>query len=104
MVGIGGGVSVSGPALSIGEYGKRLAEQRPGVGAVERLGEPEALSVATTHLAQQIQLTKGLDTLGDHVDAESVTEGDDDLDELGRAWIDVELADERAIDLQRLHR
>ena len=50
------------------------------------------------------QLTKGLDTFGDHLEPEAVTELDDRLDD-GRVLCFVaETGDEAAIDLQRADR
>ena len=86
------------------EPGDRLAEKRRRPPRLDGFGEPEALCVATAHLAQELVLRRRLDALGDDLDRECLAHGDDDLDELGRARIGAEIVDERAIDLQCAHR
>ena len=81
-----------------------MAEQLGRRITIDRLVEPEALGGVTTHLAQERQLRFVLDALGDDVDAERPSHAEDDAHELGRSRIDVELTDERAVDLQPVDR
>ena len=103
-------ISTQSPAPTPGSIGDaiadwdRAAEQLRRRIAIDRGGEPEALRGVTTHLAQQRQLRLVLDALGDDVDTERPSHGDDDAHELGGSRIDVELTGERAIDLQPVDR
>ena len=81
-----------------------MAEQPRRCVTIDGPGEPEALRGVTTHLPQQLQLRLVLDALRDDIDAERPGHVDDDAHELGRSRIDVELTDERAIDLQPVDR
>lgn len=65
-----------------------------------RMAEQVALSLVTSHRAQQIELRFGFDPLGDHPHAQAAAQGDHGLDDRGGGRVVGHVGDEAAVHLE----
>ena len=72
--------------------------------ARERNGVAVALRVCTAVSRQEMFLLGGFDAFGNNLQAESVAQADDGLDDLGVTLVDAESGHEAAVDLDRVER
>src|SRR3954447_5144062 len=69
-----------------------------------RTADEEALAKLDAELAQRLELLRGLDALGDHVEPEPAREGDDHADEARVAAVRAQPVDEGLGDLEAVER
>ena len=71
---------------------------------IDRVAEEVALRVVAAMLAQEVELLLVLDAFRDHLELEAVRHVDDRVDDRRVVAVDRDVADERAVDLQRADR
>ena len=94
-----------------GRQGARVAEQQPrlmgnqstGGIAVNGLREVKPLREFAAERAQVLEMLLAFDAFRHDIHREIVSERDDDADHLGARFVRTDAADERAIDLHRVH-
>src|SRR5207244_1286520 len=96
--------SAAKPSVDGGEAAALALQPLGGGAGRHRAPEQVALAVLAAEAAEDVSLLLGLDTLGDHGDAEIVAKADDAAHQLEVALALSHAADEEAVDLEHVDR